>query len=115
MSTTEPIQREMMRCGRMPAPSNVSEDGRSFVRNGQTWSFRTAPQLDAGTCAGFASTLPEVLEVVQAYPQWKERTLTEWLGELPTKNLLTSLSMIDAGKVIVEERRREKAKEGGGG
>jgi hypothetical protein len=114
MTTRSLLERQTMRCGReAPVPEAdlvVDKDGvaRSFMAGGVRRRFMTAPKLDALTCPGYASELPEVDEIVYAYPQWKERTLTEWLGEPPTRQLLTGLACLEAGKNQCESDRMER-------
>ena len=114
MQTKQVLERQMMRCGRLPPVAaerlvlDADGNARGFMFNGVRRDYRTMPALDAATCAGYASTLPEVIEVVLAYPQWKERTLTEWLGEPPTPVFLTCLAMIEAGKNQCESDRLER-------
>lgn len=81
------------------------------MHNGIARPFRTMPKLDAATCAGYASNIPEVLEVVHAFPQWKERTLTEWLGAEPTPPLLACLAALQSGKNQLEYDQAEKMRE----
>jgi hypothetical protein len=101
----------MMRCGRLPPvdESTIVEDGRAFMLDGVRRAFQTIPKLGAYTCAGYASELPEVRDVVYAYPQWKERTLTEWLGgEPPSAVLLACLAAVEGGKNQCDSDRIEK-------
>jgi hypothetical protein len=113
MQTRPLLERQMMRCGLEPpiAPERLvlDKDGHAigFEHNGKRM-FRTMPKLDAGVCPGYASTLPEVIEVVLAYPQWKERTLTDWLGAPPSPVLLACLAGFEAGKNQCESDRMER-------
>lgn len=81
-----------------------------YVResDGARYLIRTIPKPDLYACPGFTCALPEVDEVVMAYPQWKERTLTEWLGEPPTAPLLGCLAALEGGKNEAESDRIEK-------
>jgi hypothetical protein len=126
MQTKQTLERQMMRCGRIPPVAaerlllDKNEQAYGFTDdNGQTRRFHTMPKLDASTCAGYACSLNEVREVVYAYPQWKERTLTEWLGgEAPSPILLACLAALEGGKNqcesdrIERERREAEAKRG---
>lgn len=114
MNARTQIERQMMRCGREPPVADdllvVDEDGiaRAFMHNGQRRRFMTIPKLDAATCPGYASELPEVLDAVGAYPHWKERTLSAWIEGEPTRPLLTCLAAIEAGKNQCESDRVER-------
>lgn len=81
-----------------------------FVRESDGAKYRiiTIPKPDLMVCPGYSVELPEVDEVVMAYPQWKERTLTEWLGEPPTAPLLLCLAALEGGKNQMESDRAEK-------
>lgn len=113
MQTRPELERQMMRCGRLPPvpPDRLVRDSSGevigFEHNGLR-RFRTMPKQDASTCAGLASTLPEVGEVVISYPQWKAGTLADWLCERPTPTLLTCLAMLEAGKNQCESDRIER-------
>jgi hypothetical protein len=76
--------------------------------DGAKWRIVTIPKPGLNVCPGFTCSLPEVDEVVMAYPQWKERTLTEWLGEPPTAPLLLCLAALEGGKNQAESDRIEK-------
>jgi hypothetical protein len=87
------------------SPWYVRED------DGARYRIVTIPKPDLNMCPGFACSLPEVDEVVMAYPQWKERTLTEWLGEPPTAPLLLCLAALEGGKNQAEADRVEKQRQ----
>jgi hypothetical protein len=116
MQTKPLLERQMMRCGRIPTVAaerlvlDKNEQPIGFKdEHGQLRRFHTMPKLDAQTCAGYASELPEVREVVYAYPQWKERTLTEWLGgESPSPVLLACLAALEGGKNQCESDRIQR-------
>lgn len=119
MQTKPLLERQMMRCGRLPPIAaerlllDKNDQAYGFTDdNGQARRFQTMPKLDASTCAGYACSLPEVHEVVYAYPQWKERTLTEWLGgESPSPILLVCLAALEGGKNQLESDRIEKQRQ----
>lgn len=119
MQTKQILERQMMRCGRLPPVAQerllLDKNGQAYGftdDHGQARHFRTMPKLDASTCAGYASDLHEVREVVYAYPQWKERTLTEWLGgESPSPVLLACLAALEGGKNQLESDRIEKQRQ----
>ncbi len=68
--------------------------------------------LAATVCPGYTTTLPEVAEVVEAFPQWEKGALTEHLdGEPPTRALLDLLRVMKAG---ISEFEMSKIKKDGG-
>lgn len=103
--------RQLQRCAYEPMLP-VTEQGGSphYVReeDGATYRILTIPKPDLNVCPGYSCSLPEVDEVVMAYPQWKERTLTEWIGEPPTAPLLLCLAALEGGKNQAESDRIEK-------
>lgn len=84
--TTNPM-RQLMRCPRLPAVERV---GASKAKG---WPV---PDSDYTTevCPTYAVSMPEVHEAAECFPQWKERTLTEYLGEPPTPELLMCLAAL---------------------
>lgn len=46
-------------------------------------------------CPTYTASLPEVQDAVDQYPQWKERTLTEFVEETPTPDTLRALAVLD--------------------
>lgn len=107
MSTLDVNTRRLMRCGRIPPIESVG---------GMPVLGWPVPDQDwrTETCPTYTTSLPEVVAVAEAYPQWKERTLTDWLGEKPTPETLQALAVL--GNAIsaheahkIEQRRREKA------
>lgn len=62
-------------------------------------------RLETTVCPGYSTSLPTVLEMTWAYPQWKEGTLTDFLGgQPPTPVALVCLTTLDAG---IEEHRAD--------
>jgi hypothetical protein len=54
--------------------------------------------LKATACPAYTTSLPVVREIVDAYPHWKNGTLTEYLdGEAPNPVALEYLTALDAG------------------
>lgn len=54
--------------------------------------------IATSTCPGYTTTLPIVGEIIDAYPQWEQGTLTDYLdGTAPTPIALTCLTMLRAG------------------
>ena len=96
-------RRRLMRCGRLPPVETV---GATTVLG---W-----PVPDQGwrteTCPTYTTSLPEVVAIAEAFPQWKERTLTEWLGEKPTPETLHGLAVL-GNAIAAFEAHKLKSKE----
>lgn len=106
--------RQLQRCAYEPLlPITVINETPYYVRetDGARYAVMTIPKPDLQLCPGYTCDLPEVHEVVMAYPQWKERTLTEWLGETPTAQLLLCLAALEGGKNQLEFDRAEKQRQ----
>ena len=87
MKSTDPIRRQAMRCGFLPLVSHVGSM--------PTVGFPYGDDGRADVCPGYSTSLPEVIDTAEAYPHWKERTLTEWLeGEPPTRETLHGLAVL---------------------
>lgn len=72
-------------------------------------SWREAGDMKLATCPGYTTSLPAVREVVDAHPQWKAGTLTEYLdGQAPTGVALGCLAVLDIG---IEEAKRDAERE----
>lgn len=81
--------RQAMGCGYEPATAGAQSWAPA------SWADRG---LSTTACPGYTTSLPAVLEIVEAYPQWERGTLTEALdGEPPTANALTHLMVFQAG------------------
>jgi hypothetical protein len=65
--------------------------------------------LELTTCAGYTTQLPEVVEVVEAYPHWEAGTLTDYLdGERAPAGFLRALVMRKAGLNEHMDAKREE-------
>lgn len=98
--------RQTMGCGYEPR-----------LADAQAW---TPPFLaDRGdrvtTCPGYTIDLPMVSEIVEAYPQWEQGTLTDYLGAPPSDVALTCLTWFRAGIREHESATIKAATKKGGG
>ena len=93
--------RQAIGCGYEPA-----------LADAQAWappSWADSPGMTLTTCPGYTTTMPAVLEVVDAFPHFKAHTLTDYLdGAAPNPVALGCLAVLDAG---VEEFKADCARE----
>ncbi len=98
-------QRQLQQCGLLPRVERVG--GMPVVG----WPV-PGSDYRTETCPTYTTQLPEVREVAGAFPQWKERTLTEWLEEAPTPEFLLGLALlgnaINAHDSFKAEQRAEE-------
>ncbi len=86
------------------------------IAGAHPWSPRAWADrgLRTTTCPGYTTSLPAVVEVFDAYPQWEQGTLTEHLdGEAPTRPALDALGTLRAG-IKEHEADSIRAKSKGG-
>ncbi len=108
MKTQTDTWRQLSRCGRLPAVERVG----SMPSKG--WPVPDT-NLTTSVCPTYLISLPEVQDTAEVYPQWKERTLTEYLGEAPTKDTLACLAILgnahnehDRHLMLAAERKRNE-------
>ena len=82
------------------------------VPGAQPWappSWREDAGMVLSTCPGYTTELPAVRELVDAFPQWKAGTLTDYLdGQAPTPVALGCLAVLD---VAIEEAKADATRE----
>jgi hypothetical protein len=106
-ATVDAVTRQQLGCAYEPAL-----DRPDAVWSPPAWRDR---DLRASTCPGYTTSLPAVLEAFDAYPQWEQGTLTEYLdGEPPTSVALSALMQLRAG-IKEHEAQAFKPKAKGGG
>ena len=67
------------------------------TRGAWTPRYMVASGEDVAACPGYTTSLPMVREVLTVYPHWEHGTLTDLLGEPPTRPMLMGLSALRAG------------------
>lgn len=111
MQANDRITRQGMGCGyEPPAPRGVRvmpwqppPGSKGFAHERPT------------VCAGYTTSLPEVLEATKARVHWKMGQLGEYLGERAQPELLDSVLILEAEVNSVDVWRITPAKDGGGG
>ena len=81
------------------------------IEGAQPWHprFWILQGLKLEHCAGYTTTLPEVGEVLEAYPHWEAGTLPDLLdGRRAPKQLLQLLVFMKAGSNEYQEAKRQE-------
>ena len=90
----------MQRCGFLPRVSHVG----SLPTSG--FPFGEDDRTDV--CPGYSTSLPEVVEVAVAYPQYRARYLAEFLGESPAPEFLYGCATLERAHSVWEADRMRK-------
>lgn len=108
METLTPAMRATLRCGFMPAAAHV---------DGQRWSPADGTELTV--CAGYSTSLPDVIDVACSYAHWENGALDHACPGGAAKPLLQGIVML---KSATERRatfrmreQADKARQRGGG
>jgi hypothetical protein len=96
--------RRTMRCGSIPTDKHVPDGG---------WQPET---FDLETCAGYTTSLPDVLDVQWAYPHWAEGQLTIACdGEQPPRSLVAGCAVLKGAANDFEAHEMKKRTDKVGG
>lgn len=110
MRTNSQIVRQGMGCGYEPPPPKTVP-----VLPWQPPLGRKGYQGDPPrVCAGYTTTLPEVLEAVQAHRHWRHGSLEAFCGGKPSEDLMQAVLILESAYNAVELWRVTPIAQGGG-
>lgn len=105
------LVRQMMKCG-WEAPLDVA----TLSIRPEAWRHVAYEGDPPSTCAGYACSLPEVIETARARHHWNKGALAAFTrGEMPSENLLRAIEILDGESHRVESWLATPRDKGGGG
>lgn len=103
--TVDTVTRQQLGCGYEPAIAKATP------WMPPSWAERG---LSLSTCPGYTTSLPLVLEIVQAYPHWEQGALRAYLGgKDATPTALDLFTLLRAGKNEHDSDKLRARGEGG--